>query len=285
MLRFDQGAKVLVFVVFFTTAAALLLKFAEKMPLANKSSNKSSHSKPTLDLPLPQQKPRFVVNDELPDMQPVLRLKFEEGYGSQTLDQVSGQYANVSNAKWVEGYSGFALEFNRDAFVRMADSELLRISSGDSHSFQIDTLIKLTAPIDSWPGSYQTVISKEHDYILRFAHGHDEMGTGRVLSSIFFAAGIDQHVNAYLPDFSFKSESPYQGHEITTIDLSPGLWHKLSMAYSDRVLRLFINQYEISKTITDTESRSSSNDLFIGSHINGIDGFVGQIDEIRIFKR
>lgn len=284
MVRFDQGAKLLVFAVILTAVGAMTLKFTEKLRERQNDSGLTEPTPKESGQATALKEPRFEVNDELPDLQLVLQLKFDEGYGSQTLDHASGQYADISNARWVEGFSGSALEFDGQSFVRMADSELLRLSSADLPAFQIDLLIKLTVPIDSLPGSYQTLLSKEHDYIFRFAHGHDEMGRGRVLSSIFFAAGIDQHVNVYLPDFKFNDDNPYQGHEVTIFDLSPGIWHKLSMAYGDRVLRVFVNGFEVSKTISDTEARMSYNDLFIGSHISGIDGFIGQIDEVRIFK-
>ncbi|MBU2099895.1 LamG domain-containing protein [Candidatus Micrarchaeota archaeon] len=208
----------------------------------------------------------------------VLDLDFDEGQGIIVKDKSENSFeGKVSNPVWVEGFTGKALEFNKTSFVKIPNHSELQMDN-----YLIQAKIKVTEEINSFPEMYQTILSKENDYILRFANGHDEEGNGRILSSLHFA-GSEQHANAHFHGFDYLGGS-YEGHETSVINLNPGEWHKLEMEFDGKLLVLRLDGKVISKTQTSRKRTHSSYDLFIGSHVNGINGFVGVIDDVKIWS-
>lgn len=141
--------------------------------------------------------------------------------------------------------------------------------------------LKYSGGITNHPGSYQTILSKEHDYILRFWNGHDENGRGRGLSGIYFPSGGYEHANAHMSGFSY-SGAPYDGHWSGKIDVPTDTWTRVSMEYTGETLGVFFGGEAVASTEVSKEPLHSNYDLYIGSHVGGRDGFYGQIDEVTI---
>ncbi|MFH0971006.1 MAG: LamG-like jellyroll fold domain-containing protein, partial [Candidatus Micrarchaeota archaeon] len=209
----------------------------------------------------------------------MLDLNFDEGSGNVLKSSTNSLQATATNPIWVEGKSGKALMFNGNSYVRIPSNPALNL--GDRYLIEL-WFQPITDP-NTWSGSYQTMVSKEGEYIFRFANGHDEKGNGRILSTIDFGAGIDQHANAYLPGFRYGGGS-YAGHETGDIEFVPGNWYKMEMEYDGAYLNLRVNGQTISRTKTSRNKVSGNNDLYIGSHINGIDRLIGIIDEVKIWS-
>lgn len=207
----------------------------------------------------------------------ILDIDFNEGAGDKVFDKSQGLIGHVNNPKWVKGRSGSALEFNRNSYVRIPDSDSLKMDK-----FEIEVWIKLISDVSTWPGSYQTMLSKECDYILRFWNGHDEKGNGRGISGIYFGGGIN-HADAYLPGFKYTGVS-YSGHETSNFSLGINRWYRINLKYDGNQFTLNINGKVVSRTFSKSKPTHSDIDLYIGSHINGIDGFIGIIDDVKIWS-
>ena len=213
----------------------------------------------------------------------VFRLGFDEGSGNSVVESVSGKSGQVINPKWVAGISGTALEFGGNSYVKIPREFAIDLGQANIASYRIEAWIKLTKPVTELRGMYNTIISREHDYIIRFANSWDERGRGRIFSTIHFGAGINQHANAYFPGFKYNGKPGYAGHTTSDINLEPNIWYKIALEYKDNQQRLIINDKIVSSTETGINPTTSNYDLYIGSHKNGLDPFVGVIDEVKFY--
>ncbi len=209
----------------------------------------------------------------------ILDMNFDEGSGTTAADASQQFKGYISNPSWVAGKYGSALSFDGNSYVRVPNSASL--SLGDT--FLIELWFQPTSDPSTWKGIYQTLVSKENEYIFRFANGHDERGNGRILSTIDFGAGIDQHANAYLPGFAY-SGTGYAGHATGDVAFTPGQWYKMEMEYDGTYLILRVDGKVISRTKAARHKVTGVNDLFIGSHIGGTDRIQGIIDEVKIWS-
>lgn len=147
------------------------------------------------------------------DEELVLYLPFDEGAGNTANDQSgNGHSGTIVQPKWVDGKEGAALDFRRQgSYVRVPNHEDLQLDQ-----FRIEAWIKPTGNVNTWAGSYQTILAKEHEYILRFANGHDEKGSGRIFSSVIFGTSGQEHANSYLE--SVRSATLELGKIVQTDD-------------------------------------------------------------------
>lgn len=208
----------------------------------------------------------------------ILQMDFNEGEGDLARDSAGEFVGHIINPIWVKTENGYGLRFSGASYVRIKDQSLLR-----PDRFRIEASIILERKINSLPGIYQTIVSKESDYILRFWHGHDEMGSGRGMSAIFFGMGIN-HANAYFPGFNYNRSSGYPGHSPSDISIEPGNKYQIEMKYDGEFLTATINGKTVSSTRIKAKRSHSRHDLFIGSHVGGRDRFYGIIDYVKIWE-
>lgn len=207
----------------------------------------------------------------------VLYLNFDQGKDDKVADSARGVMGLVSNAKWVAGrIGGSALDFNGNSFVEIADNQSLKLDK-----FEVEAWIKLTRPVSTLPGSYQTIIAKEGDFILRLWHGSDGEGKGRGIAAIYFSDGAINYVNAHLAGFNYIVGN--SGSEANDVSLAPGRWHKIAMSYDGQTLTLSVDDKVAAKKYVTAKPLHSDHPLYIGSHMQR-DGFIGIIDDVKVRK-
>jgi len=185
----------------------------------------------------------------------------------------NGHDGIAASANWVAGYGGCALEFDKvqSRFVKVEDSD-----DFDLDTFSIEAMVYMTSDINTWPKGYQTIVSKEYQYILRF---FGEYTTGdHGLSAIYFygGPGVYKHANLRVSEFNWE----------------PNRWYKIKFTYDGSYIRIIIDGvlrkevYSPSSSYPPTHSNAY---LFIGNHIWGgtgtpssSDEFIGKIDNVVI---
>jgi hypothetical protein len=206
--------------------------------------------------------------------------QFNEGEGSTAADS-SGNHLDgtIYNGLWTtrRDLSDSALTFDKTQirYVLVADDDKF-----DLDVFTISADIKPESDINTWPRGYQTIVSKEYQYILRF---FGEYTTGRhgISAILFYSRGGYKPVTKYLDDID------------SSLIPQPGEWSTIKMTYDGSSLKLYINNNLIGETDFPAASYPpyhSDAALLIGNHQSGggyppfssSDEFIGSIDNVMI---
>ncbi len=219
---------------------------------------------------------------KVPNNEVIAYYQMNEGYGTTIHDSSGNNLHGITvNPEWTNGagLSGSALSFNKqeNRYVIIEDSLLL-----DLQTFEISADFKPASDINTWPRGYQTLVSKEYQYILRFFSNYTD---GRVgLSAIYF------HGQSF---FSHISVTVF----LDTLDpeMMPevGEWSTIKMSYDGTSLQLYLNGVLIREKYAPANEyppHYSDVDLLIGNHQSGgysapwssIDEFIGDIDNVLI---
>lgn len=218
----------------------------------------------------------------------VLDMDFDHtGTNPNEIIDKSGKNNNGKNinAEFVDGEQGKALNFEADANTQDANAQynngegksvlIADSNTFDLKTFSIEASIKPASDLSTWPRGYQTIISKEHQYILRFAKDYN---TGQhYLQGILFNEGGIKGINYPLEANTFEA----------------GKWYDVKFTYDGNYLRLFINGAQVQEVYSPTSQYKpvySSAYVIIGNHNVGINyniptetyQFIGAIDNVKI---
>jgi Concanavalin A-like lectin/glucanases superfamily len=198
---------------------------------------------------------------------------FDEGNGNVVYDYSGNDNdGTIYGAKWVDGISGKALEFDgRDDYVEVPDDDSLDITTG----ITIDVWIKPGTQID-----HANIVDKCHTstdntgWVLEY--------TGNILGHT-----TTDRVYFWSGNGSSYSHSNTKDMPITTTFLNDNSWHNVVGTYDGTTARIYVDGVE------EDSSTSISGDIKITSHNLNIGrwGYIpsryfnGTIDEVYIFNR
>ena len=191
----------------------------------------------------------------------VLYLPFDEGKGNIAHDYSGhGNHGVIYGAKWVNGISGKALEFDGvDDYVEVANSSSLNPS----------TQITLCAWIRFQEGgTYNPRIISKLPYAFGDEPGY-ELITGKtgVSRIVYFRCGPNTRIQ-------------------TKDSIWEGQWYFLTATYDGHVLKIFVNGILDTQENATVTINSGTRPLNIGrKNVEGYDHFHGIIDEVRIYNR
>ncbi|MEM4259903.1 MAG: LamG-like jellyroll fold domain-containing protein [Candidatus Woesearchaeota archaeon] len=184
------------------------------------------------------------------------------------------------NANFVEGKEGKALNFEADVNTQYNNGQGKSVLIADSDTFNLKTFsieasIKPANNLKNWPRGYQTIISKEHQYILRFAKDYNT-GQHYLQGVLFNEEGI-KGINYPIEENTFEA----------------GKWYDIKFSYDGNYLRLYINGAQVQEVyspISKYKPVYSNAYVIIGNHNVGINydvpsqtyQFIGAIDNIKI---
>jgi len=206
----------------------------------------------------------------------------DEGQGTIAHDSSENQlHGNIENPLWTDGagYNGSALGFSKseNRYVTVDDNVLF-----DLDTFSISALFKPESDFTFWPRGYATIVSKEYQYILRFANNYDD---GRAaVSAIYF---VDRDI------FAHRAVTVFFDEIDPALWPTVGEWNSIQMIYDGEYLSLFINDNllgEIYSPASMYPPHFSDANLLIGNHqmfagsppASSEDEFIGSIDFIEI---
>jgi hypothetical protein len=208
--------------------------------------------------------------------------QFDEGSGNFTYDSSGNNLTGiVVNGIWSAGAgeSGSSLSFNKEEnrYVIVEDSPLF-----DLETFTISASFRPETNISTWPRGYQTIVSKEYQYILRFAANYCD---GREAVSAIYFTGPGT--------FDYRCVTVFFDQLDPSLMPKEGVWSTIKMTYNGTVLDLFINDVLLGETYCPASEYAptySDVPLIIGNHQMGgmtppgssIDEFIGDIDNVQI---
>jgi len=208
--------------------------------------------------------------------------KFDEGNGSIAHDSSGNNLTgDIVNGLWKNGsaMNDTALSFDKtqNRFVIVEDNSLF-----DIKTLEISADFKPASDIRAWPRGYHTLVSKEFQYILRFANNYTD-GKAALSAIVFFDRSFFTHkaVTVFFDDLN-SSLWPVIGE-----------WNTVKMTFDGDALKLFLNENLLGTTWINTTINPlhfSDADLIIGSHQMGAslppqssaDEFIGVIDNVKI---
>jgi hypothetical protein len=190
---------------------------------------------------------------------PIAAYAFSEGQGTVAADASGhGLAGTVSNATWTPGPFGSALQFTgaSNSRVTVASTPLLQLAT-----FTLSAWVNPSAAQPSEP----TVIAKEISGDLPY---------------VLYARGSGSGPNAYV-----LAGGSYQNAAATST-LPANTWTHLATTYDGTTLRLYVNGVLAGSTVVSGSLASGNGALRIGNNaVFGNEGFVGRIDEVRIYAR
>ncbi len=191
---------------------------------------------------------------------PIAAYGFGEGQGSSTADS-SANHLNgvVSTATWVSGKFGKALRFSGQSSSRVtvADTPLLRLTT----AFTLSAWVNPQASQPTEP----TIIFKQNPGDLAY---------------VLYAKGAGVGPNAFT-----KMAGSYQS--VVAPNLIPAsTWTHLASTFDGSTLRIYVNGNLVSSAAASGTLDTGSGPLRIGNNsIFPNEGFIGIIDEVRIYDR
>ncbi|MBI4978135.1 MAG: hypothetical protein HZC28_11670 [Spirochaetes bacterium] len=189
---------------------------------------------------------------------PVLRLSFDEGAGDAAKD-VSGQIsASITRAQWVQGISGSALSFSKEAKSAVVVKNAAAYTPA---SISISLWMKPSA--------------KQNDaqLIVKMA------GSGK--------AGYRINTGGDSIQWQIPNEERAWNYGLNASEkVNIGAWNYVVTTYDGNTMRVYINGKPAGTMPRAGSIVPSGNDLIIGAFsADGSHGFTGIIDEVRIYNR
>ncbi|MGE0160572.1 MAG: LamG-like jellyroll fold domain-containing protein [Gemmatimonadales bacterium] len=199
----------------------------------------------------------------------------DEGQGQTTFDILgqgnhgilgSGVSADASDPAWIAGRIGGALRFaggSPSDFVQVLDNSTL-----EPTQLTVEAFVRATTP-----GVNTYIVSKGGGPmgVNNAAYGLYTAGSG----GLQFYTGTEDGT-AYFPTAD-AGAGVWDGH-----------WHHVAGTFDGSQVRLFVDGAEVgvAQPASMSYATAAQNDLVIGGlHTNGIYGFTGDIDEVRIWSR
>jgi Concanavalin A-like lectin/glucanases superfamily len=193
---------------------------------------------------------------QTPKATPVAQYSFDEDIGETVEDQAGENDGTVEGAEWIEhGRYGGAMKFDGEAMVTIPASEDLNLSE----EFTLEAWIRPEAGCEFGQIFVKEDAEEDHAAYVVSKHG--------------------SKLGAYLGVPGVEEESPNGSLEI-------GAWQHIAVTFDGSKARLYVDGEEVGSAPVD-EILSTSGDLRLGgSHIGSHGGgFVGRIDEVRIYGR
>jgi hypothetical protein len=191
---------------------------------------------------------------------PVAAYGFSEGQGSTTANSAGSSLSgSVSGATWVDGKFGKALRFTGQSTSRVtiADSPLLRFTSAFTLSAWVN-------PGTSQPAE-PTVIFKQNPGDLAYA---------------LYGSGAGVGANAFV-----RIAGNYRS-AVAPAAIPANTWSHLATTYDGSTLSMYVNGALVGSASVSGPVDTGSGVLRIGNNsIWSGEGFVGVIDEVRIYDR
>jgi hypothetical protein len=187
--------------------------------------------------------------------------KFDEGKESLIHDASgNGHDGSVKDASWVPGKENLALNFEKGGFVEIPDDPGLRLQK----DFTITAWINKTRT--SMKGKSMGIVSKSSpdswDYDLF-------MSTSKLEHPAFYSDAFKA------PDGDIEV--------ISTMPLKLNEWHHIAVTREGYNAKIYMDGAVTGKATLPEDLTSSADNLFIGYDHDG--GFLGSIDEVRIYNR
>lgn len=193
---------------------------------------------------------------QTPKQGPVAEYSFDEGTGG-TVEDVSGggHTATIEGAEWARGKYGDSLKFDGEEMVTIPASEELDLTE----EFTLEAWVRPEAGCEFGQIFVKEDAEEAHAAYVVSKHG--------------------SKLGAYLGVPGVEEESPSGSLEI-------GAWQHIAVTFDGSKATLYVDGAEVG-TAPVAEILSTSGDLRLGgSHIGSHGGgFVGRIDEVRIYNR
>jgi len=192
----------------------------------------------------------------------ILHLPFDEGSGNVAYDQSDNEnHGTISNAIWIEGVKGTALEFDQGDWV----------NCGKDASFDVTFFT-----IEAWIYVYSAT-GNRHQILAKFEN------ESRVLddSYIFELSTDSQRLVLTLS----REGEPHWNECYSSERIAFNKWIFVAGTYDGTHVRLFINGGEVGASQVSIQTRKTSAPVVIGNHYDDSGNFNGRIDEIRMYNR
>jgi hypothetical protein len=193
--------------------------------------------------------------------QPILAYAFDEGSGTTASDLYGTHEATVEGARWAEGKYGTALRFSGQATECVQTPEAADLQL--SEHFTIEAWIR-----PEGPESFQeAIIFKE--------------GSGAGVAG--YGLKIGQFTKGRLDGFIGKEErNPYRVEDTTTLPVRR--WSHVALTFDGSKMRLYVNGGLVGEAAS-AAVKPTSGPLSIGCSKELSEGFIGKVDEVRIYNR
>jgi hypothetical protein len=146
-------------------------------------------------------------------------------------------------------------------YAKVPNSEKFNLAK-----FEIEAYVKPSKDISSMPPGYQTIVKKEYQYILRYSTHYDK--SGHSLQGIIFSKARTTSLSVNEPNDEWKADK----------------WYHVSLIYDGNDLVLMMDGKEIGRKKQISLIDNSTLDLIIGNSEYGDEGFIGAIDEVKVWS-